>query len=143
MGWNYLAVDKQDACKTQSTIQVSSVFVADPFATAYPTAGSPSNSSRKCLAGLSAPTGLFIFDDTKKLRQQTWTGNRDDRVEVDASSWILLQRCSDSFSDILCQSVHVEAVTMDLDLRFGFVVVRGHDLGFDHLVTSGASAGFL
>lgn len=143
MGWDYLAVDKQDAGETQGTIQVSSVLVADPFASADPMAGPASNPTWKCLARLSAPTGLFIFDDTKKLRLETWTGNRDDWVEVDASRWILLQRCCDSFPDILCQSVHVDEMTMDLDFRFGFVVVRIHDFYFGHLVTSGASAGFL
>ena len=110
------------------------MLVADPFAAANPTAGSASNVTWKCLASLSAPTGLFISDDSKKLGPGTWTGHCDCRVEVDAARWILLQRCYDSFPDIVCQGVHVDEMTMDLDLRFGFVVVRIHDSGSCHLI---------
>lgn len=119
------------------------MLVADPFAAANPTAGSASDISWKCFAGLSAPSGLFVSDDLKERRQGTWTGHRDYRIEVDATRWILLQCCCDSLPDIFRQGVHVDEMTMDLDLRFGFVVFRVHDLDFDHLVTSGASTGFL
>ena len=143
VGRDYLAFDKQNPCETHGSVQVSITLVADPFATADPTTGSTSDLLWKCVAGLPAPSGLLISDDTKKLRQGTWTGHRDDRVEVDAACWILLQGGDDSFPDILCQVVHVGVMTMNLNFRFGFVVVRIHDLGFDHLFTFGAFMVFI
>ncbi len=91
MGWDELAVDEENTGEAHGTVQVASVLIADPLASADTTAGSASDLSRKCLAGLSAPTGLFASDDLKELRQGTWTGHGDRWFEVVAARWNPLQ----------------------------------------------------
>lgn len=91
MGRNQSTIDKEDACETQGTVQITSVLVGDPFTTTYPVRIPASNSLRKRLAGLSAPSTSLLSDDVKELWQWTWTGHRYGRIEVDASHWVLLQ----------------------------------------------------
>ncbi len=82
MGRDELTFDEEGSRETQGPVQVASMFVADPMPATDPSSGTSSHFSGECLAGLSAPTGLFFAEHGEELRGRFRTGDRHGGVEV-------------------------------------------------------------